>query len=99
MDFGNIAQYLMPCIMIGVVLVVIFTELVKKIDKNNRLKGRMVYIPALLSLLLSAIMGFGDFFPLKQIPFYWAVIFGVSVFGYETILKRLTRARDENTTQ
>jgi len=96
MNFGNLSQFLMPCIMIGVVLVVIFSELLKKLDKNNRLNGRTVYVPAVLSLLLSILMGLGDFFPVRQIPFYWAVLFGISVFGYEAILKQIKNTINEN---
>lgn len=73
---------------VAIVLTVIFTELIKKLDKNDRLKGYRVWIPAILSLVFSAVMAFGEFFILQQVPFYAAVIFGVSVFCYEAILKR-----------
>ena len=62
---------------VAIVLTVIFTELIKKLDKNDRLKGYRVWIPAILSLVFSAVMAFGEFFILQQIPFYAAVIFGV----------------------
>ena len=80
---------------VAIVLTVIFTELIKKLDKNDRLKGYRVWIPAILSLVFSAVMAFGEFFILQQVPFYAAVIFGVSVFCYEAILKRF-KSTSEN---
>ena len=37
----------------------------------------------------SAVLAFGEFFTWRQTPFYWAVIFAVSVFGYEAIYRKI----------
>ena len=42
-----------------------------------------------MSGLESATLAFGEFFTWKQTPFYWAVIFAVSVFGYEAIYRKI----------
>ncbi len=88
----DISTLLLPCVVIAVAMVTIFTELIKRLDKKDRLKGYRVYVPAVLSLAFSAILAFGKFFDWRQAPFYWAVIFGVSVFGYEAILKKVKAA-------
>jgi hypothetical protein len=75
---------------IAVVLVVILTEIVKNLDKKNRLKGCRVYIPLVLSLGAAGLLRIGNFFVPEQMWFWWAVIFGFSVLFFEAILKKVT---------
>jgi cobalamin biosynthesis protein CobD/CbiB len=85
----NLTNLLLPSVLLAVILVVLFLELIKKADKTKKLKGFYVYISVLISAALALALGYGDFFPIKQVPFYWAVIFAISTFGYEGILKKI----------
>lgn len=88
----DLSTFLLPCVITAIILVVIGTEMIKKQDKDNKLKGYRIYIPLSLSAAASSILAFGQFYSWRQAPFYWAVIFGVSVFGYEGILKKFKKA-------
>jgi predicted membrane channel-forming protein YqfA (hemolysin III family) len=80
-------------IVIAIIVVIAFTELIKKLDKKDRLKGYRVWIPAVLSGGIAYLLGFGKFFAEpNQIWFWWAVIFAISTFAYEAILKKITTA-------
>lgn len=82
-------QYLPAVVIVAIILVVIFSELVKRLDTRNRLKGYRVYCPAFFSLLFSYFLKVGTFIADTQVWFYGAVIFGVSVFAFEAILKKM----------
>ena len=88
----NFLSFFPVFVVIAIALVVILTELIKKIDKKDRLKGYRVYIPAFLSLGTVFLLKIGNFFVSGQIWFWWAVIFGFSVFFFEAILKKITTA-------
>lgn len=80
-------------VIIAIVTVIVFTELIKRLDKKDVLKGYRVWIPLILSLLASVALRIGNFFANPdQVWFYWAVIFALSVFGFEAILKKITNA-------
>ncbi|WP_147615098.1 hypothetical protein [Treponema pectinovorum] len=85
----DLQQFLPAAVIVAIILTVLLTEIVKKADKKDKLKGYRIYVPALLSGLESASLAFGEFFTWKQAPFYWAVIFAVSVFGYEAIYRKI----------
>ncbi|MDR3173003.1 MAG: hypothetical protein LBU19_02025 [Treponema sp.] len=85
----DILTFLPGFIFTAVVLVVILTEAVKKIDTKDRLKGYRVYIPLGLSLGAAGLLRVGNFFVPEQMWFWWAVIFGFSVFAYEAVLRKL----------
>ena len=87
----ELTQFLPAAVIVAIILTVLLTELIKKTDKKDRLKGYRIYIPAVLSGAESAVLAFGEFFIWKQVPFYWAVIFAVSVFGYEAIYRKIVR--------
>lgn len=75
---------------ISIALVIVLTELIKRLDRKNLLKGYRVWIPAVLSGGVAALLKFGDFFNIpEQIWFWWAVIFAFSIFGYEAILTKI----------
>jgi hypothetical protein len=83
-------------ILIAIALVVVGTELIKKIDTKNRLKGYRVYIPFALSFGAAGLLKIGNFFTTEQMWFWWAVIFGFSVFSFEAILKKIQAAFNQN---
>ena len=84
---------LMPFfIVISIALVVVLTELIKLLDVKGRLKGYRVYIPLVLSFIIVFLLKTGSFCTAAQMWFWWAVIFGFSVFGYEAILKKIQNA-------
>ena len=79
-------------IAVAVATVVIFTELIKKLDRKGRLKGYRVYIPMALSFGTAYLLKIGNFFVTEQMWFWWAVIFGFSIFGYEAVLRKIQNA-------
>jgi hypothetical protein len=81
-------------IAVAIVLVVFLTEIVKRLDKKDRLKGYRVYVPLALSFGTAGLLRIGNFFAPEQMWFWWAVIFGFSVFAFEAILKKIKAALD-----
>ena len=79
-------------IVIAICLVIALTEIVKRLDRNDRLKGYRVYLPLVFSFGAAALLRVGDFFAPRQVWFWWAVIFAFSVFAFEAILKKITTA-------
>jgi hypothetical protein len=79
-------------IVIAIALVVTMTEIVKRLDKKDRLKGYRVYLPLAFSFGAAGLLRVGNFFVPEQMWFWWATIFGFSVFAYEAILKKLESA-------
>ena len=92
---GSLIGFLPLFVVIAVMLTVIFTELVKKLD---RLTGYRVWIPALFSAFFAFLLWHGAFFAPREVWFWWATIFGISVFFYEAILKKLKEAWHEKHT-
>jgi hypothetical protein len=88
----NILSLLPVFILLAIALVVALTELIKKLDKKDRLKGYRVYIPLALSFGAAGLLRIGNFFAPEQMWFWWAAIFGFSVFAYEAVLKKLETA-------
>ena len=91
-------QNILPLFVItAVALVIVFTELIKRIDGKNRLKGWRVWIPAILSCGIAWLLRLGAFFQEPgQFWFWWAAIFGISIFGYEAILRKIRNALDRD---
>jgi len=88
----NIMSMLPFFVVIAIALVVIVTELIKRLDTKGRLKGYRVYIPLVLSLITAHLLKMGSFFTAGQMWFWWAVIFSFSIFGYEAILHKVQKA-------
>ena len=87
----NIMNLLPFFIIVAVALTVAFTELVKKLDTKDRLKGYRIYIPLIISFVLVYLLKIGTFFVAEQMWFWWAVIFGFSIFGYEAVLCKVSK--------
>lgn len=83
-------------VVIAVLLTVVFSELVKKLDKKERLKGYRVWVPALFSAFFAFLLWHGAFFAPREVWFWWATIFGLSAFFYEAILRKIKEAWNEN---
>ena len=92
----NIMSLFPIFIILAMCMVVIFTELIKKLDKKDRLKGYRVYIPFVFSFAAAWVLRIGGFFEPRQIWFWWAVIFGFSVFFFEAILKKIKGSLGED---
>jgi hypothetical protein len=92
----NFANLFPAFILLAIALVVVGTELLKKLDAGNRLKGYRVYLPLLLSAVTAFLLNIGNFFVTEQFWFWWAVIFGFSVFAYEAVLKKISDALGKN---
>lgn len=75
-------------IIIATAAVIVLTDVIKGYDKNNRLKGWRVWIPAILSGVMSVLLGYGGFFERRQIFFWWAVIFAFAILFYESFWKK-----------
>ena len=91
----DIAKLLPVFAILAVAMVVILTELFKKLDRKNRLKGYRVYVPLVLSFGVSWLLRIGAFFPAEQYWFWALAVFAVSVFFFEAILKKLRTAFGE----
>ena len=89
---NDILNLLPLFVIIAIALVVIFTELIKRFDRKRRLKGYRVYVPLVLSLVFAFLLRRGNFIITEQIWFWWSAIFGISVFGYEAILRKIQNA-------
>jgi Na+-translocating ferredoxin:NAD+ oxidoreductase RnfA subunit len=88
----NIMNLLPFFIIVAVALTVAFTELIKKLDKKDRLQGYRVYVPLVVSFVIVFLLKIGNFFVTEQMWFWWAVIFGFSIFGYEAVLRKVSNA-------
>jgi len=86
----NFVDLLPFFIVIAICLVVITTELIKRLDKKDKLKGYRVYIPLILSFGTTGLLLLGEFFVTKQFWFWWVTVFGFSVFLYEALIKKIT---------
>ncbi len=76
---------------ISIFCTVMFTEIVKKFDKNNKLKGYKVWLPFIFSCGFSVMLKFIFKIDWIIMPFVEGCMFGFSVFGYEIILKNINR--------
>lgn len=86
---------------VSVFIVVIFCELIKKIDTKMRLKPVRPYIPAFLSIFLVGMLAYGGVIDSKLIAYYWLLVTGCSVFFYDAILQKIkdfNRRKTENKT-
>ena len=97
---ADLTQFLPAAVVTAIILTVVLTEIIKLADRKDRLRGYRIYVPAVLSGAEAALLAFGEFFTWRQVPFWWAVIFAVSVFGYEAIYRKVKKwlGTDEEST-
>jgi hypothetical protein len=92
----NLTSLFPAFVFMAIVLVVVFTELIKRLDKKDVLKGYRVYVPLVISFGVTGLLKIGNFFVSEQFWFWWAVVFGFSVFAFEAILKKIRAKFDGN---
>lgn len=78
-------------VIVSVLCTVMFTEIIKKFDKNNKLKGYKVWLPFIFSCGFSVALKFVFKIDWIIMPFAEGCMFGFSVLGYEIILKNINR--------
>lgn len=76
---------------ISILCTVMFTEIVKKFDKNDKLKGYKVWLPFIFSCGFSVALKFIFKIDWIIMPFVEGCMFGFSVLGYEIVLKNINR--------
>ena len=76
---------------ISILCTVMFTEIIKKFDKNNKLKGYKVWLPFIFSCGFSVALKFIFKIDWIIMPFVEGCMFGFSVLGYEIVLKNINR--------
>ena len=92
MDYlmDNLKFFSILCV-VSVFCTVMFTEIVKKFDKNDRLKGYKVWLPLIFSSGFSVALKYIFKIDWLIFPFVISCVFGFSVFGYEVVLKSINR--------
>lgn len=76
---------------ISIMCTIMFSEIVKKFDKNDKLKGYKVWLPFIFSCGFSVALKFIFKIDWIIMIFVEGSLFGFSVFGYETILKSINK--------
>lgn len=76
---------------VSIVCTIMFSEIVKKFDKNDKLKGYKVWLPFIFSCGFSVALKFVFKVDWMLIIFIEGSVFGFSVFGYETLLKSINK--------
>ena len=77
--------------MVSIMCTIMFSEIVKKFDKNDKLKGYKVWLPFIFSCGFSVALKFVFKVDWMLIIFIEGSMFGFSVFGYETLLKSINK--------
>ena len=76
---------------ISIMCTIMFSEIIKKFDKNDKLKGYKVWLPFIFSCGFSVALKFIFKIDWMIMIFVEGSLFGFSVFGYETILKSINK--------
>ena len=76
---------------VSIVCTILFSEIVKKFDKNDKLKGYKVWLPFIFSCGFSVALKFIFKVDWIIMIFIEGSLFGFSVFGYEAILKSINK--------
>lgn len=76
---------------ISIMCTIMFSEIVKKFDKNDKLKGYKVWLPFIFSCGFSVALKFVFKVDWIFMIFIEGSMFGFSVFGYETLLKSINK--------
>ena len=82
---------------VSIFCTVMFTEIIKKIDVKDKLKGYKVWLPLLFSCGFSVALKFVLKIDWIYIVFVESSLFGFSVFGYEVVLKSINKLIDKMT--
>ncbi len=78
-------------ILASVIITVGLTELIKRLDKKNKFKCLRVLIPLITSALIVFLTWNKAIFSRHELCVWWIIIFGLSIFSYEVIIKKLIK--------
>lgn len=82
---------------VSMLCTVMFSEIIKKIDNKDVLKGYKVWLPLLISCGFSVAIKFVMKVEWIYVIFIESSLFGFSVFGYEVLLKSANRILEKIT--
>lgn len=104
--FGVLQNYFPMAVIMAVVLVVIFTELLKKavakIEIRLEMNGKQIklfdytkiWLAVFCAVVLSVALVLAGFLEWKQLFVYTPAILGMAIFLYEAILKTLRKLQN-----
>lgn len=104
--FAFLQQYFPPAVIMAVVLVVIFTELLKtvvekielKLEKNGKqikiFDYTKIWLAVFCSVVFSIALVLAGFFEWRKLFVYTPAILGIAIFLYEVILKPLKKLKN-----
>ena len=104
--FGVLQNYFPPAVFMAVVLVVIFTELLKKVvakieiklEKNGKqiklFDHKKIWLAVFCSVVFSIALVLAGFFEWRKLFVYTPAILGIAIFLYEAILKPLKKLKN-----
>lgn len=92
----NFDSVLIAPVLISILMIVVFSEAIKKLDTKNWLNGSYkVYLPVIFSVMFSFILYKGKFILKEQAIFFGFVMFSTSTFFYNAILKTLRKKKSK----
>lgn len=104
--FGILQNYFPVAVIMAVVLVVVFTELLKKavakleaaLEKNGKqikiFNYTKIWLAVFCSVVLSVALVLAGFLEWRQLFVYTPAILGIAIFLYEAILKTLRKLQN-----
>ena len=104
--FGVLQNYFPPAVIMAVVLVVIFTELLKivvakieiKLEKNGKqiklFDHKKIWLAVFWSVVFSIALVLAGFFEWRKLFVYTPAILGIAIFLYEAILKPFKKLKN-----
>lgn len=92
----NFDSVLIAPVLISIVMIVVLSEAIKKLDTKNWLNGAYkVYLPVIFSVMFSFILFKANFILKEQAIFFGFVMFSTSTFFYNAILKTLRKKKSK----
>lgn len=104
--FGVLQNYFPPAVFMAVVLVVVFTELLKKVVAKIEIRLEMngkqikifdytkIWLAVFCAVVISVALVLAGFLEWKQLFVYTPAILGMAIFLYEAILKTLRKLQN-----
>ena len=104
--FGVLQNYFPMAVFMAVVLVVVFTELLKKVVAKIEIRLEMngkqikifaytkIWLAVFCAVVISVALVLAGFLEWKQLFVYTPAILGMSIFLYEAILKTLRKLQN-----
>lgn len=104
--FGVLQNYFPMAVFMAVVLVVVFTELLKKVVAKIEIRLEMngkqikifaytkIWLAVFCAVVISVALVLAGFLEWKQLFVYTPAILGMAIFLYEAILKKLRKLQN-----